>query len=638
MAATQASHPHVFEPIAIGGRKLKSRIEVAPAAPFLSGHDGSVSPEYFAYLKALAGSGAGVVTLGVTPVDGPPQVGARVMNIASDLYISDFNEIAELVHSYDALACAELVHVQNMLTPADIVVNETSTEDVELMISQFVDAAGRLIRAGFDMALIHGGHGNVPAMFFNKHINRRTDRFGGSFEGRCQFAREILQGIREAYGDRIALEYRISAEEMTADGSTLGETIDFARSIQQYLDLLHVSRGLLEVDDLVPYINAPTYLPRAMNLPFAAAFKEALNVPVTVVGSFDLDFAEAAIASGQVDMASMIRTVYADPFCIEKSRLGEADRIRPCIRCNTCIDRTHTYQLSVRCAVNPLLGRTLRFAGAGEPRRDGRSARAVVVGGGPSGMQAALTLADRGFAVTLFEASDKLGGQLKLASMSDSKKDIRDYLDWLVRTVCSSDAIEVRLNERADVQTVAALEPDRVVIALGSSPRVLDAGSDESVPVVWVGDAEGRIEGLGKRILVVGGGMTGLEFALEAARKGKEVVVADLCSYDELGRGATAINVRCIKNLLRDLGVEFCCGCGLESVGSTDALLAGAEGEQVRVECDTVVLSLGFVVDRAEVAHFKDAFPRSCAVGDCGGAGGSIYNAVRTAYDKAMAL
>ncbi|MBO4352665.1 MAG: LysR family transcriptional regulator, partial [Eggerthellaceae bacterium] len=286
------AYDHIFQPIRIGSKYAQNRIEIAPAAPFLAGHDGSLSPEFYEYNKGLASAGAGIVNLGVTSIDPGRGVGSRIMSIGSDLYLSDFNELAELFHSYGSLASCELVYSRYMLSPAEKVVNDTTTEEVEEMIQRFADAADRLVRANFDIAFIHGGHGNVPAMFFSNKINQRTDRFGGSFEGRCQFAVELLQAIRARVGKRLAITYRISAEEMLPGTSTLEETLEFAKVIEPYIDLLHVSRGILEVDDLLHYIFPPLYLPRGMNLPFAKRFKEELSIPVTVVGGFNLELAE----------------------------------------------------------------------------------------------------------------------------------------------------------------------------------------------------------------------------------------------------------------------------------------------------------------------------------------------------------
>ena len=345
----------IFQPIKVGPITLKNRIEVAPAAPFLAGPDSAVSREFFEYTSNLAKSGAGVVTIGVTSVD--PGRGGRTLTLANPMWISYLADMAEGIKRFGAAASIEMVHSRYMLSDPMKVVNETTTEEVEEVIACFARAAALAMNAGFDMVMIHGGHGNVPSMFFNKKFNHRTDRFGD----RNQFGIELCKAVREATKGKIAIEYRISAEEILPDMTTLEETLEYAKVIEPYIDLLHVSRGLLEEDSLLPIINAPVYLPRGMNIPYAKKFKEILNIPVSVVGSMNLDLAEEAISRGDVDMAAMIRTIYADTGCVEKARKGKDEYIRPCIRCNTCISRTHSMFKTVRCAVNPLIGRETWF-------------------------------------------------------------------------------------------------------------------------------------------------------------------------------------------------------------------------------------------------------------------------------------
>ena len=632
------AYDHIFQPVRIGSKTAQNRIEIAPAAPFLAGHDGSLSPEFYEYNKGLASVGAGIVNLGVTSIDPGRGVGSRVMSIGSDLYLSDFNELAELFHSYGSLASCELVYSRYMLSPADKVVNETTTEDVEEMIARFADAADRLARAGFDIAFIHGGHGNVPAMFFSEKVNHRTDRFGGSFEGRCQFAVELLAAIRARVGKRLAITYRLSAEEMLPGTSTLEETLAFAKVIEPYIDLLHVSRGILEVDDLLHYIFPPLYLPRAMNLPFAERFKQELSVPVTVVGAFNLDLAEDAIAAGKVDMVSMIRNVYADQDCLRKARKGLLDDIRPCLRCNTCIDRTHSFLLGVRCAVNPRIGRESRFPKPALAPAPARRLKVAIVGGGPAGLQAAHTLADLGHAPIVYEKTNKLGGLLNIAGADPSKREVSDYLGWASRRALADERVDVRLGVEATPELVAEEAPDAVLLALGSNPVVPAFAKDAPLPCRWVGEVDLGAPVEGERVLIAGAGMTGMECALSLARSGKQVVLADPAAYDDLGAGAAKISVRCLKQLLGELGVEFVCEHRVDALTPEGALLAAADGTQVAIACDSVIYSLGFRTPADVCARFEEAFAACIRIGDAAGVPANVFHATQTAHDAAWRL
>ena len=630
------ANKRIFDPIKIGPVVSKNRIEVAPAAPFLTGHDSSVSPEFYEYTMNLAKSGAGIVTIGVSSVEPGSLIGARTLNVSSPLYLPDLNDLAEGIHRYGALANIELVHSKYMLSDPMEVVNNTTTADVEEAIRLFAAGAAICKAAGFDMIMIHGGHGNVPSMFFNKKFNNRTDRFGGSFENRCNFGIELLKAIRESTQGTIGIEYRISAEEILPGMTTFEETLAYAKVIEPYIDLLHVSRGLLEEDSLLPIINAPVYLPKAMNLPFAKKFKEELSIPVTVVGSMDLDNAEEAISRGDIDMASMIRTVLADTNCVNKARVGKDEDIRPCLRCNVCISRTHSSRVTIRCAVNPVVGRETRFDTVNKAPQ---SKKVVIVGGGPAGLEAARTCSKRGHKVVLFEANDELGGNFRLACAADSKKELRRYLAWSTRTVSSDDNIEVRLNTRATPDIVKKEAPDAVIVAIGAEPIIPKFSGLGTDKVIWVGDAENCGADLGDEIIVAGAGFTGMEFALEMSRQGKKVKIIDMLPEEKIGAGGSPINLICLKDLLKEGGVEFICEAKIEDITKDGVEILCSNGEKSILPCDTAVLSLGFRKNMVLLDSFEETAEDCYYIGDCSSpTGGNVALATSTAFDKAMQI
>lgn len=624
----------IFQPIQIGPVLVKNRIEVAPAAPFLANHDGSVSQELYKYTMNLARSGAGIVTIGVSGVDPREPFGGRILSASSPLYLSGLCDLAEGIKSFGTAASIELVHSRYMLTSPEIVVGKTSTEEVEEIIKDFADAAQLCMTAGFDMIMIHGGHGNVPSMFFNKKFNKRADRFGGSFEGRCRFGVELLKAIRESTGHKIAVEYRISAEEMLADMTTLEETLEYAKVIQDHIDLLHVSRGLLEVDELLPYINAPVYLPRALNLPYAKKFKEALRVPVSVVGSFDLDIAEKAVREGDADMVSMIRTILADTDCVEKARRGRDELIRPCIRCNVCISRTHSQFKTVRCSVNPLVGRETRF----ETGKADAVKKVVVIGGGPAGLEAARVASARGHSVVLFERQEELGGLFKMACAAEFKQDMKAYLDWSISTVRNDPGIDLRLGTEATREQVENENPDAVLIAVGADPITPKFTATGTPKLLWVGDVEQNAAAVGDNVVIAGAGITGMELALSLSRMGKKIKIVDMLPESAIGQGGAPISMICLKALLARENVTFQCGVRIEDVTQDGALISSSDRQQELLPCDTVILSLGFRPNKALIEEFSGMADDIFVIGDCAGAGGTVWNATRTAFDKAMQI
>ncbi|MBR6812664.1 MAG: FAD-dependent oxidoreductase, partial [Oscillospiraceae bacterium] len=505
------------------------------------------------------------------------------------------------------------------------------TEEVKNIIKAFTDAADLGVQCGFDVIMIHGGHGNVPSMFFSPLFNKRTDCYGGSFENRCRFGIELLDSIRARIGNSAAIEYRISAEEMLEGYTTFEETLEYAKVIKDKIDLLHVSRGLLEVSELLPIINTPPYLERGLNLPFAKRFKEELDIPVTVVGGFDLELAEKAVSSGDVDMVSMIRTIYADTNCVNKARLGRYEDIRPCVRCNTCIGRTHTERVDVRCAVNPVLGRQTHFDMRAKAPE---SLNVAVVGGGPAGLEAARTAAMRGHKVTLFEKEDTLGGMLRCASAAEFKYDMRRYLDWSCRSVMNNENITVKLGTQADA---AALEGfDAVIAALGAKPIIPSFPSKGKT--LWAGDVDmGKCE-CGRKVVIAGAGFTGLECALALLKKGHEVLIIDMMGKEHLGEGGVEISNIGLLQELDKAGAAYKFNVKLVDVTQSGAVIQNEDGSEELLECDSVVLSLGLRPDKAAMDKIAAARPDAIFVGDCAERAGTLKKAVHGAFSAAYEL
>jgi 2,4-dienoyl-CoA reductase-like NADH-dependent reductase (Old Yellow Enzyme family)/thioredoxin reductase len=588
-----------------------------------------------AYYQNLARGGAGIITIGESPIDdGYAKSHEFQLNLGDDKVINGLSVLAEAVHRYGAKLSVEINHsgrftLNNRETigpspiPTDLEemlaeqqgrpvfrVIEMDQEMIDHVVESFSDSVYRCLRAGLEMVMIHGAHGHLLAQFLSPYSNKRTDGYGGSLENRAKFAIEVLTAIRKKVGDKLAIEYRISANELVPGGMEEEETIEFVKMIEDKIDLLHVSAGLLGDNRTVPFIIQPTYLPHEYNVHRAEKLKKALDIPITTVGSIsDMEAADRIIAEGKADMVAMVRAILADPGMVNKARHGQADDIRPCLRCFNCNKLTrHFYP--IRCAVNPVLGRELVYADI-PPAEEKK--KVVIVGGGPAGMQAALTASSRGHEVVLYEKADRLGGNLILAAVLEFKADTKRYLEWLVSKTENTPGITVKLNKEATIELVTEEKADVIIVAVGADPVAADIPGAEKAHVEWVGDVgTGNIR-VGETVVVVGGGTTGSEAALQLAKNGKKVTIIDILDYMTLA----ADWPRGLSYQLEDFDVRFLTETKVEEITDNGAVIVDNKRKRSDIPADTVILSLGFKARTEIVNLFMDLASDVYSIGDC---------------------
>jgi 2,4-dienoyl-CoA reductase-like NADH-dependent reductase (Old Yellow Enzyme family)/thioredoxin reductase len=626
----------LFQPLQIGPVRAKNRFEVAPTLVGMANLDGSVSAALVDYCKAKARGGAGIVTVGESSVDAEyAMTHSAQLTIDNDNKIFGLGRIANAIHRYGALASIELCHGGGQTIPAliggrspiapsvmtskfhellaghSIAVREMDRDLIEQVIENFAAAALRVKKAGFDMILVHGGHGWLLAQFTSPLTNKRVDEYGGSLENRARFPLRVLERIREVCGPDLAIEYRMSVDELVSGGLSEEEGVRFARLIEEKVDCFQASCGTMGEPRLIPYTHPAYFLPEGQNVRFAAVLKQAVSKPVTAVGGIvDLDLAERVVTEGSADMVAMARALIADPGLPNKGRRGLGGEVVPCIRCNECMATLYSHR-PLRCTVNPLAGLDTEYPKV--PRADSKQ-KVVVVGGGPAGLEAAKVAAERGHQVVLFEKHGWLGGNLFVASRPPFKAEMKRFLDYLVSQI-EAMPIDVRLGTSADPGTIRAECPDHLVVAVGAEPARPDIRGIGEAGVVWAGDAFADAAEIGDRVVVAGGGGIGCEAALHLARKGKKVTVVEM--LDEAALDFNFINRGLLLDLLVKEHVDLRTGSTVIGFSSRGVTVAGASGAQEEINADTVVLSLGMRPRDVEAEAFRGLAPWVHVVGDC---------------------
>lgn len=638
---------HVLSPFSFGPVRVKNRVEMAPTGYNMGLFSGEGTESMVAYYEGLARSGAAIVTIGETPIDfGYSQTFRPCLNLGSDNAIHYLFRVNEAVSRFGAKLSIEIQHGgrsirsrreniapsalydENEIIAAKMehrprrTVLEMDQKLIDETVENFANAFLRCKKAGMEMAMLHGAHGHLLAQFLSPYMNKRSDNYGGSLRNRARFAIEVLEAIRDKVGSDFGIEYRISADELNASGMHPEETIEFVKMIEDKIDLLHVSAGMCSSDKTMRYMIQPMYMPHCINVHYAEQFKEALDVPIVAVGSIaSMEEAEEVIASGKADMVAMARAIMADGHTVDNAKRGRTEDTRPCLRCWTC--NGHSGQgFPIRCAVNPKLGKEMMLQRI--PAK-ASAKKIAIVGGGPAGMQTALSAAERGVESVIFERDGKLGGKLTLAAAVGYKQDIRRYLQYLVRQVEKNPKIEVRLNTEASRDLVASIKPDAVVVAVGSEPNIPSFPGENLNRVVWFGDVDKNEVEVGQNVVLVGGGPSGAETALQLAREGKRVLLVDRNSHQ-------ATVARWVKSLdleLEESGVEFMFGYQLDSITPDGAVFMDGRWRKKKIIADTIILSLGFKPNVDSVNEFDGVADDVYVVGDCK----KVANVMRAVHD-----
>ncbi len=632
--------PKALTPVRIGNVLLKNRIVSAPTTMHsLSNGELYPTEDAISFFESRARAGVGMVTVAGLKVG--KDVADDGQNTAWDVnqpnHRNKLMELVERVHFYGAKISMELIGIfPEGYTVSDgcsimgwATGHEITREAMEAFKEEWAQAAADLVDCGFDAILIHAGHSVPLAQFLSPLTNKRTDEYGGSTENRCRYLIEILDAIRARVGKKLLIEVRISGTEFEEGGIDIDEGIRIGELLQDHLDILQVSAGMHN-PKWMTWVHPCGFRPPMPNVCVAEAFKKTgkFHVPIVTLGAIDsLESAESIIADGMADLVTMARSLIADPELIHKGMAGKTEDVTPCIKCMRCHDST-VYGHHFQCAVNPTAG--LEASLRNLVQEPGECKKVAIIGGGPAGMKAACVASDRGHQVTLFEATNRLGGMLHYAGYFSFKYPVKDYMNWLIGQV-NKRPIDVKLGTKATPETVQGY--DAVLVAIGAEPLILPVPGVEQAKVAI--ETLGHEEKLGSSVILIGGGQVGCETALHYAKLGKKVTVMEMQSELAPDASTTGRN-----ELLTEIAAEpnFIPLTGAKCVSLTaTSVTYEKDGKQETITADSVVLSAGMKAKTQEADSFIGTALAFAEIGDCVRAR-TVEYATKEAYYAAVNL
>ncbi|MCI9272206.1 MAG: FAD-dependent oxidoreductase [Dorea sp.] len=531
----------LFKSVKINKMELENRLIVSPMVTCFAKEDGKVTEQYVEYVREKAKGGWGMIINEAHAAIESGKAFDKFFGLYSDDQIEGQKELVAAAHEQGVKIAVQLVHAgrQSLYTGAPLVApspiadptspitpNELTLEEIKEIIESFGDAALRAKKAGYDAVEIHGAHGYLIQEFTSQYSNKRTDEYGGDLLGRAKFSLDIIHNIRSKVGEDYPLIYRMSTDEYlpNGEGLKLPDSLALATMYEEAgIDALHSSIGNYTT---IHYMLPPAAVKHGESQNLSGELKKVVSIPVINVGRYnDPYIANAAIKAGRCDMVTMGRQSLADPLFPKKAKAGKISDIRHCIGCQIgCVE--NLYKCSpIHCIVNPRVGYEYQFP----TKKSGAKKKVVVIGGGVGGMQAAITAAEQGHDVTLYEKENKLGGQWNLAAMPPYKQELATLVTYQKGQLEKNQVI-IHLNSELKAEDILALKPDHVVLATGATPIMPTIKGIDSTNVVTSTDILTGRKSVKGNAAVIGGGEVGTETAAFIASTNRKASVFEMTS------------------------------------------------------------------------------------------------------------
>ena len=595
---------NVFSSIKIRGMEMRNRVIFPAMGTKMAGDDKMVTDQLINYHAARAIGGNGLNFTEVCSVydKASPKT---FLAISDDKYIPGLKRLTDAIHAGGAMAGVQLwlggsavlfgdptsmvVVPSDFKVTDDYVVPGASKEIIAEAVKAFGEGARRAVEAGFDALEFHAGHNYTPHSFLSKAFNKRTDEYGGSLENRARFLLECIRSIRANVPEDMPLFMRIDAhDDYVENGLTIEDTIQFCKWAKEAgVDVLDVSRGNFS-SAAIKYEVPPVDLPRGFNVDNAARIKEETGMLTVAVGRInDPAQADEIIKSGKADMVVIGRAQLADPEFCNKSMNGQVEDIVRCVGCNQgCYDGFSSPDVPfITCLRNPALGREAEFT----LKKTENPKKVLVVGGGVAGLQAAMELKDRGHNPILCEASNSLGGQFILAGAAPRKEEMKEAAISM-GDIAKRKGVEIRLETPVTPEVIKEINPDEVIIAAGAEPIKLRVPGNDLPHVTNSHDVLAGKAMVTGEVVVIGGGLVGLEVAEFLSGKINKITVVEM--LNEVAKDLGQLRKICVMESLYHEGIKTITDAKCTEI-KEKSIVIEKDGELQEVPCDSVVVAIG---------------------------------------------
>ena len=640
-------YKNLFSPIKIGNQIVKNRLFMPPLSTNL-GKKGYVTDELVEHYKARAKGGVGLFVTEVVTVEPVYVYLPGDMSIHDDSYIEGWSKLAAGVHEYGAKILPQLFHPAYMAFPlpgtprligpspvgpsyAKEAPRPVTKDELKVIISQFADAAERAKKAGADGVEIHAAHAHgLLGGFLSPLFNKRTDEYGGDIDGRLKLTLEVVDAVRERCGDDFIIDVRISGSEYVEGANGLPEMIYVAKQLEKHsVNMLHVSGGVtIARGSAIPASGTKA----GSHVDTAREIKKHVSIPVVSVGRIlEAWFAEELIANNEVDAVFMGRANLAEPEFANKAKEGKIDEIRPCIGCLRCLTGI-MFGKRVSCTVNP----SFELENEDTLKEAEVKKNVLVIGGGPSGMEAAYVLKKRGHNVVLAEKEDELGGLLRPASIPPCKQDLTRVIKYLRRRL-EINNVEVRLNEEITLEKLQnEYKGYEVVLSSGSSPIHLSK-FDEFKQTMTADEVLMGKKFPGRKIVILGGGSVGCETAdylapivHDKAPRNREIIIIEAMKevmMKDAGAGRASIVQRMMKK-----PIDMVTSATLTRVDKDNIYYEQNGVEHCISDADTLIYAVGYRPNNSLQAKLEEAGIKVHVCGDASSVG-TLREAISTGYE-----